>query len=125
MAGRKGTRSMVDGVLDSQLNRVSEQEQEEQVSQLIAAIDKRLDELRAVPHESRLTPLVRLFDDVKPLARQILWERLVSETYAHIAHRPHRKEVDRKRLEQTAADHEIPELKNLKVQGSSEGGGCH
>jgi hypothetical protein len=123
MAGETSMRRMVNEVLDSQFKKASEQERTELLRELVAAIDKRIDELRTTSHERRLALLVELFDDVKPLARHLLWERLVSEIYTD-PHRPCTKDVNRKRLEQARKYNEASKDGSCRMQGCSEDGGC-
>lgn len=124
MSGKRSMKSMVNDILDFQLNKMSEQEKATLIEEVVEAIEKRIDDLRAAPHDTRLAPLVRLFDDVKPLASQLLWEQLVSEIYTDIDYKPRMNEVSRKRLEQAKKDNQRNEPKNCRIQGCSEDGGC-
>jgi hypothetical protein len=124
MPGKRNMKSMVNDILDFHLNRMSEQEKARLIEDVVEAIKKRIHDLRAAPHDSRLAPLVELFDDVKPLAHQLLWEQLVSEIYIDIDYKPRMDEVSKKRLEQTRKDNRRNEVKHWRIQGCSEDGGC-
>jgi len=61
---------------------------------------------------------------VKPLARQLLWEQLVSEIYTDIDYKPCTDEISRKRLEEARKDNQRNELEHCRIQGCSEDGEC-
>ena len=123
MAGKRSMRRMVNEILDSPLKKASEQERADQLRELVVAMEKRMEELRSTYHERRLDLLIELFDDVKPLARHLLWERLVSQIYTD-PHRPCTKDVNQERLEQARKYNKAPKNGYSQMQGCSEDGGC-
>lgn len=114
-------REMVMVILDAQLHGLSEQDETELVRQLRMTVQKEIDVLTEMPYKNRLSRLVRLFDDVKPLARQLLWEELVSQVFYNVPDRPSTRDVSKKRLEQGRKHSQ-----RLKegVEGTFEIGGC-
>lgn len=117
-------REMVTMILDAQLHGLSEQDKAELVRQLRVAVQKEIDELTEMPYEDRLSRLVRLFDDVKPLARQLLWEELVSQVFYNVPDRPSTGDVSMKRLEQGRKGNRINKEGICRPEGTFEMGGC-
>ena len=118
------TREMVTMILDAQLHGLSEQDKVEMVRQLRAAVQEEIGALTEMPYENRLSRLVRLFDDVKPLAHQLLWEELVSQVFYNVPDRPSTREVSKKRLEQGKKDRQIIREGICPPEGMFEMGGC-
>ena len=117
-------REMVAGILDAQLDGLSEDDKMELVRQLRVAVQKEIDALTEIAYESRLTRLVRLFDDIKPLARQLLWEELVSQVFYNAPDRPSTRHVSEKRLEQGRKDRQMAKAGGCRPEGVFEIGGC-
>jgi hypothetical protein len=117
-------REMVTEILDAQLHGASEQDKMELVRQLHVAVQREIDALTEINYESRLSRLVRLFDDVKPLARQLLWEELVSQVFYNLPDRPSTRDISKKRLEQGRKDRQMPKAGICGPEGVFEMGGC-
>lgn len=117
-------REMVTMILDAQLHGLSEQDKMEMVRQLRSAVQKEIDALTEMPYEDRLSRLVRLFDDVKPLAHQLLWEELVSQVFYNVPDRPSTREVSKERLEHGKKDRQMPREGICRPEGTFEMGGC-
>ncbi|MBW1859456.1 MAG: hypothetical protein JRI70_05110 [Deltaproteobacteria bacterium] len=114
-------REMVTMILDAQFHGLSEQDKTELVRQLRVAVRKEIDALTEMPYENRLSGLVRLFDDVKPLAHQLLWEEFVSQVFYNVPDQPSTRDVSKKRLEQGKKGRRIPKE---GIEGTSEMGCC-
>jgi hypothetical protein len=117
-------REMVTKILDAQLDGLSEHDKMELIRQLRVAVQKEIDALTGIAYESRLTRLVKLFDDIKPLARQLLWEELVSQVFYNAPDRPSTREVSEKRLEQARRDRQMAKAGGCRPEGVFEMGGC-
>jgi hypothetical protein len=117
-------REKVTRVLDAQLNGLSEHEKMELVRQLRVGVQEEIDALTQIPYESRLSRLVRLFDDVKPLACQLLWEELVSQVFCNVPERPSIRDVSEKRLEQGRKERRLPKAEGFGPESVFEMGGC-
>lgn len=117
-------RQMVMKILDAQLDGFSEQEKMKQVRHLHAAIHKRVDELKGIPYEGRLVPLIKMFDDVKPVARQLLWEELLSRVFVNIHDKPSTQDVTRKKVEQGRKNNQRPKAGIRQTEGMCEIGSC-
>jgi hypothetical protein len=124
MAAELSMRRMVTKILDAQLEGVPEQQKAEQVRHLHAAIHKQIDNLRGIPYERRLVPLIRMFDDVKPVARQLLWEELLSQAFSNIHDMPSTQEVSRKKVEEGRKDNQGPKAGICRTEGVCEIGSC-
>jgi hypothetical protein len=124
LAESSSMREMVTMILDAQLHGLSEQDKMEMVRQLRAAVRKEMDALTEMPYENRLSRLVRVFDDVKPLAHQLLWEELVSQVFYNVPDRPSTREVSKKRLEQGKKDRRIFGERACRLEGTFEMGCC-
>ena len=111
-------------ILDAQLQGFSEHDKMELVRELRVAVQKEIDAFTGMPYESRLSHLVRLFDDVKPLARQLLWEELVSQVFYNVPDRPSARDVSEKRLEQGRKGRQMPRTGICGPEGVFEMGGC-
>ncbi|MBW1742610.1 MAG: hypothetical protein JRJ47_04170 [Deltaproteobacteria bacterium] len=123
-AESSGIREMVTMILDAQLHGLSEQDKTELVRQLRVTVQKEIDALTEMPCENRLSRLVRLFDDVKPLASQLLWEELASQVFYNVPDRPSTGDVSKKRLEQGKKARQIPKEGICRPEGTFEMGGC-
>lgn len=117
-------REMVTMILDAQLQGLAEHDKMELVRQLRVAVQKEMDALTDMPYENRLAPLVRLFDDVKPLACQLLWEELVSQVFYNVPNRPSIRDVSKKRLEQGRKGRQALKAGICRLEGTFEMGGC-
>jgi hypothetical protein len=96
----------------------------ELVRQLHVAVQGEIDALTQIPCESRLARLVRLFDDVKPLARELLWEEFVSQVFYNVPEPPSVRDVSEKRLEQGRKECRLPKAEGFGPEGVFEMGGC-